>query len=441
MNSAARRPSGRGQNRAFYFHYAWVIVAIIAVLEMVGTTMRMAFGVIVDPLTETFGWSQGEVTLAYGITSVTTALASPWAGSLGDRYGARICMIAGTALFVVGMAATALVREPWHFYVSFGLILGVSQAIFLVPLIPAAMNWFHRRLGLAMGIIMGSWGAGPALAAPVVGLLIDRYGWSTSVWIITVASTVFMAALIALFRNWPSDKGLLPYGATSEVSTGRTEKTIDRQRVTQFTGYMRRTKAYWNLSSIHFLGCVGHAIILVYLVPLAMREGLTLVTAAGLLTALSAVSTITRMTTPMLCERYGAKPVMAVMYVAQALPVLMLFWTHDVWSFYLFAVIFGIGYGGEAGGFPILNRKYYGHAPVGSVFGVQMLGASLGMALGGWLGGPIFDLTGSYDIALWLSVLASMAGAGSVLGLESTRRLLIPDWNKDSAAVPPQSRA
>ena len=197
---------------------------------------------------------------------------------------------------------------------------------------------------------------------------------------------------------------------------------------------MRRTKAFWNLSSIHFLGCVGHAIILVYLVPLAMREGLTLVTAAGLLTVLSAVSTITRMTTPMLCERYGPKPVMALMYVAQALPVLMLFWTHDVWSFYLFAVIFGIGYGGEAGGFPILNRTYYGHAPVGSAFGVQMLGASLGMALGGWLGGPIFDITGSYDIALWLSVAASMVGAVSILALESTHRLLIPDWNSETAS-------
>ena len=434
MANVARRPAPRREQRAFHFHYAWVIVAIIAVLEMVGTTMRMAFGVIVDPLTETFGWSQGEVTLAYGITSVTTALASPWAGSLGDRYGARICMIVGTALFVVGMAMTALVSEPWHFYVSFGLILGVSQAIFLVPLIPAAMNWFHRRLGLAMGIIMGSWGAGPALAAPVVGLLIDRYGWSTSVWIIAIASTLFMAVLIALFRNWPSDKGLLPYGATSEVSTERGEKRFDQQRVAQFTGYMRRTRAYWNLSSIHFLGCVGHAIILVYLVPLAMREGLTLVTAAGLLTVLSAVSTITRMTTPMLCERYGPKPVMALMYVAQALPVLMLFWTHDTWSFYLFAVIFGIGYGGEAGGFPILNRTYYGHAPVGSAFGVQMLGASLGMALGGWLGGPIFDMTGSYDIALWLSVAASMAGAVSILALESTRRLLIPDWNAETTA-------
>ena len=398
--------------------------------------MRMAFGVIVDPLTETFGWSQGEITLAYGITSVVTALASPFAGALGDRFGARRTMMAGTAMYVVGMAATAVVTQPWHLYVAFGGILGVSQAVFLVPLIPAAMNWFHRRLGLGMGLIMAAWGAGPALAAPVVGLLIERFDWASAVFIITAATGLVMAALIALFRDYPADKGLLPYGADSNVPAERPQRQTDPAHVKRFTGHMRRTKAYWNMSSIHFLGCVGHAVILVYLVPLAMREGISLVTAAGLLTVLSAVSTVTRMTTPMLCERYGARQVMALMFVGQALPVLMLFWTSDVWSFYLFAVIFGIGYGGEAGAFPILNRQYYGHAPVGSAYGVQMMGAGLGMALGGWIGGPIFDITGSYDIALWLSVGASMAGAVSALMLESTRKLLIPDWNAEGAATP-----
>ncbi len=429
-------------DRAFYYHYAWVIVAIIAAMQMVGTSMRMAFGVLLDPLTATFGWSQGEVTLAYAISSVVTALASPLAGSLGDRYGARRSMAAGTALFVLGMAVMALITQPWHLYVTFGAILGVAQAIFLVPLIPAAMNWFHRRLGLGMGVIMAAWGVGPALAAPLVGLLILEFGWSNAVWIITAGSGAIMVAMIALFRDLPSDKGLLPYGALPMDRVEHTRRAIDKQRIELFAGYMRRTSAYWNMSSIHFLGCVGHAIILVYLVPLAMQENVSLVAAAGLLTVLSGVSVLTRLLTPVMSESLGAKPVMAFWYVVQGVTVLMLFWTHDVWMFYLFAVIFGIGYGGEAGGFPILNRQYYGRAPVGSAYGVQMLGAGLGMALGGWLGGPIFDLTGSYDIALWLSVAASLAGAVSILMLESTKRLLIPDWNAESKgakAVPSTS--
>ena len=112
----------------------------------------------------------------------------------------------------------------------------------------------------------------------------------------------------------------------------------------------------------------------------------------------------------------------------------MLFWTHDVWLFFVFAAAFGIGYGGEAGGFPILNRKYYGFAPVGSVHGFQMLGAGLGMALGGWIGGVIFDMMGNYDLALIISIVASVAGAVSILLLEPSNRLLIPDWEKEEQA-------
>ena len=283
-------------DRAFYYHYAWVIVAIIAAMQMVGTSMRMAFGVLLDPLTATFGWSQGEVTLAYAISSVVTALASPLAGSLGDRYGARRSMAAGTALFVLGMAVMALITQPWHLYVTFGAILGVAQAIFLVPLIPAAMNWFHRRLGLGMGVIMAAWGVGPALAAPLVGLLILEFGWSNAVWIITAGSGAIMVAMIALFRDLPSDKGLLPYGALPMDRVEHTRRAIDKQRIELFAGYMRRTGAYWNMSSIHFSGVrrARHHPQFTWC-HLATQEGVSLVTAAGLLTVLSAVSVVTRL--------------------------------------------------------------------------------------------------------------------------------------------------
>ena len=119
---------------------------------------------------------------------------------------------------------------------------------------------------------------------------------------------------------------------------------------------------------------------------------------------------------------------MAVFFFLQGVTVIMLFWTHEQWMFYLFAFVFGIGYGGETGGFPILNRIYYGHAPQGSPYGFQMLGAGLGMALGGWIGGVIFDLTGGYGLALAISVVASLAGMASITLLEPTEKLLIPDW-------------
>ena len=239
-----------------------------------------------------------------------------------------------------------------------------------------------------------------------------------------------MALLIAKYSNRPADRGLEPYGwAPGDPVPSR--RSLSGDRVKLFTKFMRHTKAYWNLSSIHFLGCVGHAVILVYIVPIAIEEGVSVVVAAGLLTMLSGVSIATRLATPVLSDYVGPKSVMAVAYVLQGIPVVMLFWTHDVWLFYVFAAVFGIGYGGEAGGFPILNRRYYGQAPVGSAHGIQMLGAGLGMAVGGWIGGIIYDFTGGYDLALAISVVASVMGAVSIVMLERTDRLLIPDWETE----------
>ena len=121
---------------------------------------------------------------------------------------------------------------------------------------------------------------------------------------------------------------------------------------------------------------------------------------------------------------------MAFAFMLQGITVIILFWTHELWLFYVFTILFGIGFGGEAGGFPILNRRYYGHAPTGSALGAQFLGAGLGMALGGWIGGIIYDATGSYDIALILSVAASLGGMLSIALLESPNKLLIPDWEE-----------
>ena len=152
--------------RTLYFHYAWVIVAMISVVQIVGGSIYAAFGVFIGPMTDTFGWSQGKITLAYALSSLVTALVAPLAGSFGDRYGARRAMALGSALFVIGMALMGLISEPWHFYLTFGVIMGVAHSIFMVPLLAVTMDWFRRHLGLGMGVLMSAKGIGPVGCGP-----------------------------------------------------------------------------------------------------------------------------------------------------------------------------------------------------------------------------------------------------------------------------------
>ncbi len=411
----------------FYWHYAWVIVAIAAIMQMVGASIRMAFGVFIEPLSQTFLWDQGDITLAYGINSVVSAIASPAAGWIGDRFGARKAMAFGSLMFIAGMAITGVIQELWQFYVAFGVILGTAQAIFLVPLLPGVMRWYRRQLGWGMGILMASWGIGPAIAAPVMGLMIVHLEWQGTFWVTAAGSAVIMAILIYLYKDSPADIGAEPYGALPGESF-KVEIVIDKVKASNFASHMKKTSAYYNMSSIHFLGCVGHAVILVYLIPIAVQEGIDLVAAATILAVMAAISVPSRFAVPVLADKVGVRTIMAIFYFLQGITVILLFWTHEYWMFYFFAVVFGIGYGGESGGFPILNRKYYGHAPQGSPYGFQMLGAGLGMALGGWIGGVIFDITNGYGWALVISIGASIAGMVSIMLLEPTDELIIPDW-------------
>jgi MFS family permease len=108
----------------------------------------------------------------------------------------------------------------------------------------------------------------------------------------------------------------------------------------------------------------------------------------------------------------------------------MLLFAHEVWHFYIFAVIFGVCYGGEMVGFPIINRQIFGlKAPLGSIFSVEMVGGSTGMALGGWLGGMLFDLSGDYTLAIIVSAMVSFIALPLALWLP-----------RHTAAVPAAAR-
>ena len=148
-----------------------------------------------------------------------------------------------------------------------------------------------------------------------------------------------MTIMIMWFHNRPIDKGVRPYGSMPDDPV-EVPKRPDKVRVQEFASYTRRTAPYWNMSSIHFLGCVGHSVIIVYLVPLAISENISLVTASSLLAVMSGVSMISRLFTPIFADTLGTRTVMAVAFMLQGVTVIILFWTHDLWLFYVFAMLF-----------------------------------------------------------------------------------------------------
>ena len=422
-------------------HYAWIIVSMLVVVQLVGQSIGMSAGIMVAPLHDTdggFGWSMGTIGAALATYFLVGAIFSPIAGWLADRHGTRKMMVAAGSLFMTSMLLLGMISALWQFFLVFGVMMAICQSITMVPLIAAINVWFKRRLGLAVGLLWAAGGLGSAGLAPAVATLLENVGWQSTFWIVGTLGGTMIFLMVPFFRNRPVDIGIQPYGAKVDdpPELVRSEEG-QKLRLKVFNRHIRNTNEFWNLPLIHGLGCVGHGIILIFSIPIAVEQGISLMAAALILTVINIFSIASRLITPILAERIGGKPAMAMAMAIQGLTVAVLFGASDPWTFYLFAILFGIGYGGEMSAYPVVNRQYFGSGPIGTFYGIEMTGALLGHAIASALAGFVIHVTGSFTPILALSMGFSIAGALVVLTLPSSSRVLIPDWEQ---SLPEEAR-
>src|SRR5215217_3929812 len=159
-------------------HYAWIVLAAACVLAIAARADSAAFAVFVEPLVELFGWKRGDISFAYALAFLLGLPATVAMGWLGDRYGARPLMIVASFVISIGTVLLGTITELWQFYLYYALFVGsMGHAAFTVLLPVIVTRWFHRHMGLAIGIYWGALGAGTVLFAPLFSWLIETRGW------------------------------------------------------------------------------------------------------------------------------------------------------------------------------------------------------------------------------------------------------------------------
>ena len=232
-------------------HFAWVIVLIASIIQMVGSTIRNVFGVMVEPMSATFGWSQGEIGLGYAIAALCTALFSPIAGILGDIFGAKKTMLFGTFLFLIGMILTANSSSILEFYFAYGIVLGIAQSIYLVPIVPAVVGWFKRGTGIGTGSMMVAWSVGPALSIQALAICFEYFGWQNTFLIFGIFGTLIIFSCLIFFSDSPEKKGIKPYGWVE--SDGSSEQSnLIWSKINQKVIF--KTDSFWHLINIYLYG-------------------------------------------------------------------------------------------------------------------------------------------------------------------------------------------
>ena len=131
------------QIRLTRIHYAWVIIGLSVLLYLGGGSITQAFGVVILPLQNEFGWSQGSITLAYGISAIMSAVLSPFIGMATDKYGGRQVLFLGVGSFFIGTSISAMATEVWHIWIAYGVFLGITQSCLNIVL---TVSYTHLTL-------------------------------------------------------------------------------------------------------------------------------------------------------------------------------------------------------------------------------------------------------------------------------------------------------
>ncbi len=395
------------------FFYGWIILAATSLMTMVSSGTLMAFGVFINPMAEDLGWSHSILSFSYAISSIVSGLGLLAVGSLMHTHSIRSLIFWGCLIHGVGLYLTSTVTTVGAFYFWYGLVASLGRSVFILASTTLITRWFEKRRATAMGLTMAGSGLGPFIFSPVVTWIILRWDWQTAFAIQSIVMTAIVLLMCLILRNYPSDMGLRPYGAAPAATPpSPTPAPAAPARSADSVGQLWRRvlsmQGFWTMAFINFFCCVCHSVPLVHVVGFAQNAGLSAFAAAWVLSIMSLSSIVGRVAWGVFADRHGARLTMIVTLFLQGSLILWLVNAQDPVIFFLYAVVWGFGFGGVNTQYGVVAREMYGQRYFGPGFSGQMCFSMIGMAVGGFLGGYLFDISHSYVTSWLISFLAGL---------------------------------
>ena len=406
-------PSPRRFPQVFY---GWYIVAacFIIALYMSGTVFY-GFTAIFEPIAEEFGWSYTSISIAASIRGLEAGLLAPVVGIMVDRWGPRRFIFGGVLCIGLGLLLLSQVHSIVMFYAAFILMsLGISSCGISVT-VTAVANWFHRRVGLASGIMICGYGSS-GLLVPLVVRLVDVYDWRTAIAIMSVGMLVIGLPLSLLLRHKPEQYGYLPDGEerSAVFSDEKTVKQLTKE-VSITARQAMKTRAFWLVVLAVMPQFIVMPAVITHVMPYLSSIGMTRTTSGLVATAIPLLSIGGRFGFGWFADRYVAKRLSAFALIMLTLGLVCFEYVSLGWSWLLvpFLVLLGFGYGGINTMVGILLRVHFGRGNFGTIigfaWGILMLGTMVGPPIAGW----VFDNWGSYQ-GTWL-IMAGSTFIGAII--------------------------
>ena len=395
----AKEPSRAGEAESTH---AWVRLGAAVLLSTIGGVGMWSSVVALPAVQAEFGVARADASLPYTLTMVGFGVSGILMGRLADRFGVIVPVLLGAIAMAVGYVAAGSSAALWQYTLAQGLLIGVGSAATFGPLVADTSMWFHRRRGLAVGIVAsGNYIAG-AIWSPAVQHFIAAEGWRHTYFGIAVFCAATMLPLSLFLRRRAPVVTTASPGAPKV--TGGT------------TGLGLSPAALQMLLIVAGVSCcVAMSMPQVHLVAYCSDLGYGAARGAQMLALMLGCGVVSRLAFGVISDRIGGLRTLLVGAGLQGVALLLFLPFDGLVSLYLISALFGLFQGGIVPSYAIIVREYFSPTEAGARVGAVLMATLLGMALGGWMSGAIFDVTGSYKAAfgngiLWNLVTLSIAG-------------------------------
>ena len=364
---------------------AWIRLVVALTLSTIGGVGMWSFPVALPAVQADFGVVRADASLPFTFAMLGFGVGGLAMGSLLDRYGIIAPVIAGVIALALGYILSGYAPSLWWFAIGHGLI-GIGSSATLGPLMADVSQWFTQRRGLAVAVASaGNYVAG-TVWPPIVQPLIASEGWrATHIGIGIFCAVTMLPLALLMLRGRPPAHHVSSAGAAAAQAQGNLG--------------LNPTTLMVLLCIAGIACCVAMAMPQVHIVAYCGDLGYGPARGAEMLALMMAAGIISRVATGFIADRIGGIRTLLLGSVLQGVALFLYIWFDGLVSLYVISALFGLFQGGIIPSYAIIIREYFPPREAGTRVGIVLMATLAGMALGGWMSGAIFDLTGSYQAA------------------------------------------
>jgi MFS family permease len=401
-------------------YYGYIVAVAAFMFWLIAWGTYSTFSIFLVPIITDFGWKRADIALAYSMSSVVQAVCALGMGRLTDRLGPRFVIAFFGSFIAFSYYLLSKCVSLWHFQVTYAVIGAIGFSTVTVPIMTTIARWFDEKRGMVSGVVQSGMGVGGFIFAPLTGWMILCFGWRVAYYILGIVTLPLTLLVGFLLRRDPGDRLEVGLDSTSKADEYTEGKNKSKKKATILPknkqmgglalGKAIQTSQFWMVAVMFLSFGFCRCTFLAHMAAHVQDLGYSLAIGANVTAALTISSMLGRVGLGILGDHIGNRRAYLASFLVMIVALFCGKYATHLRSIFIFAILFGIAWGGQAVLRFTFSAEMFGLGALGAITGTLGLTEAIGAAFGSYFAGYTFDKVGSYSIMFTLGLVLSLFG-------------------------------